>query len=137
MKLTSYLSLAGTFAVTIASTLITNTSVRSETAIFACDNSNSIPTTIVQSPRYGSVKIIEWKSTAFGDEFNPQTRCSLVSAKFEKFAKAGTLKYFTTGSVNRQPVICAVASQSSPCNSESMLYTLRKDASAQETHKQI
>ena len=30
-----------------------------------------------------------------------------------------------------------MASQSSPCNSESMLYTLRKNVSAQDTLKQL
>ena len=135
MKTASYLSWAGTFALTIATTLITNTPVRSEAPIFKCDRSSGVPATVVQSSRHGLVKIIEWKTTQFGDKFNPETRCNLVSQKFEKFAKAGTLKYFTTGSVNRHPVICAVASQNSPCNSESMLYTLRKDVSARETLK--
>jgi hypothetical protein len=137
MKPKSYFSLTGAFALTVATTLISSTPVRSQIPAFSCDTSGGVPSTVVQSPQHGTVKIIEWKTTEFGDEFSPEARCSAVSQKFEQYAKAGTLKYFTTGSVNRQPVICAVASQNAPCNSESMLYTLKKGTDASQTLKQL
>ena len=110
---------------------------RGQKPIFACDNSRSVPATVVQSARHGTVRIIEWKTTEFGDKFSPQTRCNLVSAKFQKYALAGTLKYFTTGLVNRQPVICAVASKNAPCNQDSMLYTLKKGSNPRTILKQL
>ncbi|MEL6930890.1 MAG: COP23 domain-containing protein, partial [Cyanobacteria bacterium J06600_6] len=109
----------------------------SQGSTFACDVASGVPATVVQSPKHGTVKIIEWRTTEFGGEFDPQSRCQIVSEKFQKYAQAGTLKYFTTGSVDRTPVICAVASQNDPCNRESMLYTLKKGSDAGETLKQL
>lgn len=129
-------SFLGAIAATLATTLVAHP-VRSQGSTFACDISTGTPATVVQSPQHGTVRIIEWKTTEFGNEFNPQTRCNIVSEKFQKYAQAGTLKYFTTGSVDRTPVICAVASQDAPCNADSMLYTLKKGSDASATLKQL
>ncbi len=137
MKPTSYFSLAITFVLTASATIISGSLAHSQEPLFSCDTSSGVPATVVQSPKHGSVKIIEWKTTEFGDKFSPEARCNAVSEKFQQYAVAGTLKYFTTGSVNRQPVICAVASKNAPCNSQSMLYTLRKGTNARTTLKQL
>ena len=137
MKPASSFSFAATLAITASASLIGIQPVSSQEPIFSCDTSSGIPTTVVHSPKHGSVKIIQWKTTEFGEKFSPQARCNAVSEKFEKYAKAGTLKYFTTGSVNRQPVICAVASKTAPCNAESMLYTLKKGSNARTTLRQL
>jgi len=131
------LSFFGAVALTVSSALVSASPARSQGSTFACDVSSGTPATVVQSPEHGTVKIIEWKTTEFGSEFDPKNRCEIVSEKFQKYAQAGTLKYFTTGSVDGSPVICAVASQSSPCNRESMLYTLKKGSNASETLKQL
>lgn len=130
------LPLLGAVALTLSSVAFANPA-RSQGSTFACDFSSGVPATVVQSPEHGTVKIIEWKTTEFGDEFDPQSRCQIVSEKFQEYAKAGTLKYFTTGSVDRKPVICAVATQDAPCNAESMLYTLKQGSDASETLKQL
>ncbi|MEM8831899.1 MAG: COP23 domain-containing protein [Cyanobacteria bacterium P01_G01_bin.19] len=137
MKLVSFLSTATIFALSTSTAMFAAQSVSAQEPLFTCDSSSGTPTTIVQSPKYGSVKIIEWKTTEFGEKFSPQVRCKTVSEKFQKYAMAGTLKYFTTGTVNRQPVICAVANRNAPCNSESMLYTLKKGSNARTTLKQL
>ena len=137
MKPASYFSFAATAAIATTLTAITSVRVHSEEPLFSCETSSGVPTTVVHSPKHGSVKIIEWKTTEFGEKFNPNERCKAVSQKFEQYAKAGTLKYFTTGSVNRQPVICAVASKTAPCNAQSMLYTLKKGTDAKTTLKQL
>lgn len=130
------LSFLGTVALTLSSVSLTYPA-HSQDSTFSCDLSSGVPATVVQSPEHGTVKIIEWKTTEFGGEFDPQSRCQIVSEKFQSYAQAGTLKYFTTGSVDRTPVICAVATQNDPCNSDSMLYTLKKGSDASETLKQL
>ena len=121
----------------IVSSAIAASPASAQESIFSCDISSGVPTTIVHSPKHGAVKIIEWKTVEFGDKFTPEARCNTVSQRFETYARAGTLKYFTTGSVNRQPVICAVASKSAPCNSQSLLYTLKKGTDAKTVLKQL
>ena len=130
-------SFFGTIAVAFSAILIPSNPAHSQGSTFACDSSTGVPATIVQSPQHGTVRIIEWKTTEFGSDFDPQTRCNIVSEKFRAYAQAGTLKYFTTGSVDRIPVICAVASENAPCNADSMLYTLKKGADADATLKQL
>ncbi len=137
MKPVSYLSTATILALSVSTGIFKADPASAQEPLFTCDNSSGTPTTIVQSPKYGSVRIIEWKTTEFGERFSPQVRCNTVSQKFQKYAMAGTLKYFTTGTVNRQPVICAVANRNAPCNSESMLYTLKKGSNARTTLKQL
>ena len=131
------LSLTSAFAFTFATTLLSSSPVHSQGATFLCDSSTGVPATVVESPQHGTVRIIEWKTTEFGDEFDPQTRCNIVSEKFQKYAQAGTLKYFTTGSVDRSPVICAVASEDLSCSQDNMLYTLKRGSNASETLKQL
>ena len=92
---------------------------------------------MVDSAQHGQVRIIEWKTTEFGSDFDPQTRCNIVSEKFQNYSQAGTLKYFTTGLVDRESVICAVASEDQPCSQENMLYTLKRGSNANETLKQL
>ena len=137
MKPKYYFSIAGTLSITASTVIMGNQPAYSQLPIFSCDTSGHVPATIVQSPKHGSVKIIEWKTTEFGEKFSPQARCNLVSQKFQQYAQAGTLKYFTTGSVNRQPVICAVAQKNDPCNANSMVYTLKKGSNARATLKHL
>ena len=137
MKPVSYFALTGTFILTAFTSLIAAPSAHSQSPTFFCDTSSAVPATVVRSPRHGSVKIIQWKTTEFGTKFSPKARCSAVSEKFEQYAQAGTLKYFTTGSVNRHPVLCAVGSRNSPCNADSMLYTLKKGSNASAILKQL
>lgn len=125
------------FALGFATTLISSSPAHSQGANFSCDSSTGVPATVVESPQHGKVRIIEWKTTEFGNDFDPQTRCNIVSEKFQKYSQAGTLKYFTTGSVDRSPVICAVASEDLSCSQENMLYTLKKGSNASETLKQL
>ena len=127
----------GAVAIAVSSSLISANPARSQGSTFACDLSSGVPATVVQSPEHGTVKIIEWKTTEFGEEFDPPERCKIVSEKFQNYAQAGTLKYFTTGSVNRTPVICAVASKDAPCNADSMLYTPKEGTDANESLKQL
>jgi hypothetical protein len=130
-------SLASACAFTFATILISNNPAHSQGANFSCDSSTGVPATVVESPQHGKVRIIDWKTTEFGDGFDPQSRCNIVSEKFQKYSQAGTLKYFTTGSVDRNPVICAVASESMSCSQENMLYTLKRGSNASETLKQL
>jgi hypothetical protein len=124
-------------ACAFAATLLFSSPTHGQGANFSCDSSTGVPATVVESPQHGKVRIIDWKTTEFGDEFNPQTRCNIVSEKFQEYSQAGTLKYFTTGSVDRNPVICAVASESMSCSPENMLYTLKRGSNASETLKQL
>lgn len=133
--LTSVLSLS---AVTLATTLLSNKPAFSQQATFACGTNEGSPATIVQTSEHGDVTIITWNSGFFeGSGFDNQTRCDMVSKKFQDFHNQGSLKYFTAGSANKQPIICAVQSMNSPCNSDSQLFTLKPESNAEETLQKL
>jgi hypothetical protein len=105
---------------------------------FVCDTSGSVPATVVQSLQYGNVTMIRWQSNHFAQSgFSPASRCQQVSSRFQQYYQQGTLNFFTTGLVNRQSVICAVATQNTPCNKDNLLYTLKPGSDPNQTLKQL
>jgi hypothetical protein len=125
MKLTDGIPI---FAISLIASAISNgisptPAVAAGTTQFICGRSRGSPATIAQTPR-GSVPVILWQSQHFsGAGYTPQTRCQMVTARFQKHYQDGTLRYITTGMVNRQPVVCVALSEKGSCLS--ILFTLK------------
>lgn len=138
MKLKNLTALLGS-SLTLTTTLLLATSVHSQQQVtFSCSQVEGIPTTVAHTSQHGDVPIIKWVSGYFASSgFDNQTRCNKVSEKFQTYHNQGTLKYFTTGKANGQPVICAIASKDMPCNRDSMLFTLKKTSNVNKTLKQL
>jgi hypothetical protein len=133
--LTSILSLS---AITCVTTLMSSKPALSQPTTFTCGTNEGSPATIVKTAQHGDVTIITWDSGFFQNSgFDNQTRCDMVSQKFQSLYDQGNLKYFTAGSANKQPIICAVPSMDSPCNSDSQLFTLKPDSNAEETLQKL
>lgn len=131
----SYLSAS---AITLTTTLVFSTPTLSQQPTFFCGVKDGSPATIVQSPQHGDIPLIVWNSSAFeAAGYDNQTRCDMVSGKFQNFETQGTLKFFTTGTVNKQPVICAIASKDAPCNGDSQLFTLKPGSDPGKTLKNL
>ncbi len=135
-KLTSFLSVS---TVTLTTILIPTSPTLAQKPKFFCGEvQNGSPATIVQSSQYGQVPIIIWDSGHFeGGGYDDQTRCNIVSGKFQTFSDQGTLTYFTAGKVNREPVICAVPSKSTACNGDTLLFTLKPGSDPQATLQRL
>lgn len=138
MKLFDLTSILSLSAVTLITTLISSKPAFSQAATFTCGTSEGSPATIVKTAQHGDVTIITWSSGFFQDSgFDNQTRCNMVTKKFQSLYDQGSLKYFTAGTANKQPIICAVPSMDSPCNSDSQLFTLKPDTNAEETLQKL
>lgn len=136
-QLSSYLSVS---AITLATTLVSHQPALSQQkSTFVCGTTNEgLPATIVQSPQHGDVPIIVWKSGYFeAGGYDDRTRCNMVTQRFQDFSAQDTLKYFTAGKVNGEPVICVVPSEDSGCNSNRLLFTLKRGSDAQKTLQTI
>ncbi|AFZ45564.1 hypothetical protein PCC7418_3450 [Halothece sp. PCC 7418] len=83
---------------------------------YTCTNWNyqgeMVPTTMADTPR-GRIAMIVWKSDFFsGSGWTPERRCQSITRRFQAFHNA--LSYYNKdfilglGTVNRQPVICAM-----------------------------
>jgi hypothetical protein len=93
------------------------------------------PMTVVWIPeRQGHVRIIGWKSEAFGKNWTPQKRCDEVSPKFQKFYESGQLNYLSAGrietttkngNISAKQVICGVQDTQSVCNDKNLLFTVK------------
>jgi hypothetical protein len=79
----------------------------------------------------GKIPIINWvRSTA---DLSSRERCIIGSQRFQSFSERGMLKYISTGTVNRESVLCAVNRKGDSCHSGNVLVTLPKGSNATET----
>lgn len=139
MKNLTSASVLTLFSLTVGTILFSHGSAVSQKPTFICGTSkDGLPATIVQSPKHGEVALITWNSGFFKEGgFDDQTRCNIVSEKMQKYYDQDTLKYFVAGKVNRQPAICVVSSEESPCNNDSLLFTLKPGSNAEETVQRL
>lgn len=100
---------------------------------FVCGTSNGKPATVARTKK-GDVPIVVWSSEEFsGSGFNPQVRCQQVSARFQSMYRSGQLKYITTGTINKLPVVCATRQIKGACDRQNLLYTLKPNADPKQT----
>jgi hypothetical protein len=100
---------------------------------FYCGQSKNAPTTMAKTSR-GPVSVIRWVST-LGETYTPESRCQIVSEKFQTYYNDGTLNYLTTGVVNQQNVICAAKVQGGSCTG--VLFTLKPNSNPDQTLKRL
>ena len=71
--------------------------------------------------------LFTWKTTEFGPEYTPKSRCRIVSNKFDRLVQSngGSFNnlYLTTAVINGYPVICTKKSDQAACN---ILFTLSR-----------
>jgi hypothetical protein len=126
MNASSPLSLRLTSLGLILGTIATLTSIESApsqaiTRKYFCAIAQGVPRTFVKKSR-GNVPIINWMKN-YGD-IAPRERCIIVSNRFQRFSDNQTLKQIVTGMIERQPVLCAVATQQEICQKNNVLVTL-------------
>lgn len=91
----------------------------------SCRTIDGIPMTVSEVDGR-TIPLIKWISTDMAASgFAPETRCEIVSAKFESYRSQGMLRYITTGRENGLPVICVAVVRGGPC--VGTLYTLKKN----------
>jgi Circadian oscillating protein COP23 len=78
--------------------------------------------------------MMTWTSNYFGKEFSNAKRCQVVSERLQSAANAngGTFQglELASGTVNFQPVICALQNGGKKCNRSNMLFTLKPENAA-------
>jgi hypothetical protein len=106
---------------------------------FDPDSNKIIPTTLIAtSAKKEPVAIIQWKSKLSGKQ-TPQSRCNIVSAKFQQAWDAKRLNYLVSGvdKTSGLGIICGIKDKATPCNKETMLFTLVNGADANATIDRI
>jgi Circadian oscillating protein COP23 len=123
--------LALTFALlTMGSTLamMPVESAHAQSARFFCGrDANGAPATVVEPANKvrPPVVLIRWKSKFFnGAGYTPQTRCAIVSKKFQDAYAKNPNFVFTTTIANGESVICSADSRGGTCNT--LLYTIKR-----------
>lgn len=99
-------------------------------ATFFCGNYKGNPATIANHSRRGNVPLLVWKSTDFGSQYSPQTRCQIISERFQRTSENGTLNYIVEGRTpNGYSALCASSKAVwilDPCPESQILLTLRR-----------
>ena len=104
-------------------------------ASFFCDRHNGSPATIVNHSKRGKLTFIIWDTLYFGDDYPPEERCRVVSARFQQTNINGDLNYIVSGTLNNYPVLCASRSEPTNqvinCSNERLLMTLQPGDNSQ------
>jgi hypothetical protein len=96
---------------------------RAQQITFFCGSSQGFPATMAKTSQ-GNVPIVRWISGHFTKSgWTPQKRCLEVSDRFQYYHDTNALAFITTGTMNRQPVICTAKAKGSSCNG--LLFTLK------------
>ncbi|MEM9508182.1 MAG: COP23 domain-containing protein [Cyanobacteria bacterium P01_E01_bin.35] len=96
---------------------------------FSCDVTQM--STIVSTER-GSVPLIRWIDRSFPPPFTPEQRCEIVSQRFRKFDRNGTLKYIKADEINNLPVLCIAAYKGGSCLPDGLLVTFKPGTDAND-----
>lgn len=105
---------------------------------FFCGTHDGAPSTMSNTSSGKQVAVIMWKSTAFsGGGFEPQTRCQIVSNKFNDLYNRGLLTHLTTGKVNGMNIVCGSSMKGGGCAPDGMLYTLKPGQNPTQTLKNL
>lgn len=125
--------LAATAILSGAAWLHTSPAQANPTSSFYCGvDADGTPTTMVRHPQHGEVPVIRWVSDYFeASGYDPQTRCNLVSQRFQNFKDSGSLQYLTTGRMNRQSVVCVSPTDGGEC--AGLLFTLKPTSNPNRT----
>ncbi len=123
MKLQSLTKVTALWALAFGATAAFSQPSTAERTTFVCSpDSAGVPTTYAQTPR-GPVPVIKWVSDHFSDSgYPPQTRCQIVTGRFNTLHSSGRLNYLSASVQNSQPVICALSQRGGECT---LLYTLK------------
>ena len=120
------------------SALPLNTLKADSSSKFFCGTYDGAPSTMSNTSSGKQVAVIMWKSTAFsGSGYDPQTRCQIVSNRFNQLYTQGLLTHLTTGRKNGSNIICGAASKGSGCAPDGMLYTLKPGQDPTQTLKNL
>ncbi|HAZ48538.1 MAG TPA: hypothetical protein DDW76_34715 [Cyanobacteria bacterium UBA11369] len=142
MKYQRYIPILVISGTTIMATIVTNESAGAAAIAFVCGKTaDGSPATIAQTPR-GNVPVIRWVSNYFSQSgYNPQTRCQMVSRRFQTYFRRGALNYLTTGWMNRQPVVCVANFPGGGCATNlpyrGLLFTLKSTSDPGTTLKNL
>jgi hypothetical protein len=135
-SLLSFLSVSA--AITGVTLLGFSNPARSQQTTFSCGESGGVPATVAHSPKHGDIPVIKWVSNYFEESgYDTQTRCNQVSARFQEYSNKGTLKFLTTGRLNRESVICVTESEGQRCTENGLLFTIKKTSSPGNTLKKL
>ncbi|MDJ0717430.1 MAG: COP23 domain-containing protein [Prochloraceae cyanobacterium] len=93
---------------------------------YTCIQQGGVFKTIANTQN-GPIELIIWQSNFFsGSGYTPETRCQIVTSRFQQHSDAKNFRYVSTGRMNGQNVIC-VSSKSGRCQSNGLLITLQPD----------
>lgn len=111
---------------------------------FICGENDETPATIAKIKGQDEQIVVLWDSDFFEKaDYDAQTRCKQVSARFAEFAeKKLSITYMTNGKLNGQSVICLTDSEDGDCGEgiplhKGLLFTLKPKDNPDNKLKQL
>ena len=131
-RLTKNLILAG---VTVLSGIVTTNqpSYSSTGTRFSCERKGGEYFTFLRTEDSKKYQVMKFASTDFPPPYNKiRNRCEEISSRFQRSYDNGTLKKIIVGTLNNQPVVCAVKYQYNVCDRTNLLFTLTSKAKGKD-----
>lgn len=88
---------------------------------YRCVVRGSTPVTVVDTPGR-SIDLIVWRQDLFA-QYSPESRCKIVTNRFQKHALANNMRYVSWGNKNNSKIIC-VSNARGQCQQDGVLLTL-------------
>lgn len=107
----------------LTTTAINNQSSYAAERKFFCDQTKGVPITFARREDGAKIPMIRWVTSY--SSLTPLQRCQEVSRRFQKNYDNDTLKTMITGTLNKQPVVCAAVSTNDVCTNRTVLFTLK------------
>ncbi len=105
---------------------------------FFCANSKGYPTTFAKTYNGRKIPMIRWvPNNYFASKLSPAQRCREVSDRFQRSYDNGTLKTIISGTLNKQPVVCAATTTYDTCNNNNLLFTLKRGTNAKQAVERL
>ena len=124
---------AGTAVLT--SILPISSSVQASSDKYSCQEVNSVYGVYSSTPR-GKMNLLNFTRDVSQD-WSIDERCAEVATRFQRYYDNGTLRFIGSGTVNQQPVLCAVLKKGEACSNDNLLVTLPPDQDPIESARKL
>lgn len=133
--ITQSLAIASLSTFTIIATI--NQPSLADSNKFFCEKRNGTPVTMVRTSR-GNETFIRWVVADFKG-YSPEKRCTIISARFQRYYDNGGLVYITSrDNFKGYPVLCVADRKGGSCaNDEDVLVTLKPGTDTGRVLRQI
>lgn len=115
--------------------ILTTTSAKASSDKYTCQEVNGVSGVYSRTTR-GNMNLLNFTRDV-NQNWSIEERCTEVATRFQRYYDSGILRFISSGYVNEQPVLCAVAETGIDCSTDNLLVTLPPDTDPIEAARRL